>query len=65
MKHECPYCRCAGDAPEYPVECPKCHVLYGPGHYPENHGVSQCNGIDFVEALKAGGARFAEQKKTS
>lgn len=63
MKHECPFCRCGGDAPEYPVECSKCHVLYGPGYYPGTHNESTCDGVSFVDVLKTGGARFADQKR--
>jgi RecJ-like exonuclease len=57
MKHDCPTCQCKGDMPTYPVECPVCHVLYGPGHYPDNHP-AHCDGSS-TEILKKSGAKFA------
>jgi hypothetical protein len=60
FKHDCPYCRCGGEVPEYPVECPKCHVLYGPGMYPDTHP-RNCDG-SYTEELKKNGAEFAEVK---
>lgn len=44
VKHDCPNCQCDKTLPTYPVVCPKCRLLYGPGSVPSNHGVSTCDG---------------------
>jgi hypothetical protein len=61
-KHDCPFCRCGGDAPQYPITCPVCKVLYGPGRYPDTHP-RDCNGRS-VEELKKRGAEFAITEKS-
>jgi hypothetical protein len=56
-RHDCPSCQCQSEAPIYPVECPVCHVLYGPGRYPDTHP-SHCDG-KATEVLRRKGAVFA------
>jgi hypothetical protein len=36
MTH-CPGCSCAKQAPDYPIECPKCGITYGPGGAVASH----------------------------
>lgn len=59
MKHDCPSCKCDQQPPDYPVECQKCHVLYGPGGEVANHreGSENCRDRRFrriKNAQKAG-----------
>jgi hypothetical protein len=59
VKHDCPSCQCTTEAPTYPVECPTCHVLYGPGRYPDTHPAGRCDGRA-TAVLRQNGAQFAD-----